>query len=146
MSRQDTFIGLSPAALKIVEGCGKLHLTGKVEKVEVVISSTDCRYTIFKDFPISESCVKVEEGIFKAEGMFNTKYPLSKYTLRDGTVLFEVSQTSIWDSGPWIYTCLGDAVGVHLNKSEWTKEELESHHPGDFYPSEVEQEALLKDY
>ena len=130
MSRQDTFVGLSPAALKMVEGCGKLHLTGKVEKVEMVvgqISNQSCRYTVFEDFPISETCVKVEEGIFKAEGMYGNEYPLSKYTFRDGRSLQEFLQISIWSSGPVMFTCLADFHGNFLVESEWTREEMEAY-------------------
>ncbi len=72
--------------------------------------------------PILEACVKIEEGPYKAEG-FNT-YPLSKFTFRDGEILFEAEQRSIWDSGPHIFTCLADEHGNHLLKSEWSESEL----------------------
>ena len=143
MSRSDTFVGLSPAALKLVEGCGKKHLTGTTKREEVVIEDS-CRYTTIQDFSILESCVKVVEGFFTAEG-FNT-YPLSKYTFRDGSSLQEVEQISRWDSGPTIYTCLADTHGNFLIESQWSGEELESFHPGDSFSSEEEEQTLLERY
>ncbi len=128
MSRSDTFVGLSPAALKIVEGCGQKHRTGNEEVVAAVIGS-DCRYTIGVRIPGLEPCVKVEEGLYTASGMYNNEYPLSKYTLRDGTFLIEIQQQCIWDGGPTIYTCLTDGSGIPIKKSEWTGEELRQRHP-----------------
>ncbi len=145
MSRQDTFVGLSPEALKMVEGCGKDHLKGTVERKEVVIGSS-CRYTTFIELPLVEPCVKVEEGPFKAKGMYENQYPLSKYTFRDGTIYLEVQQASVWDSGPTIYTCLADTSGTHINESEWTKEELDNFHPGYFGPTEEEEQELVEKY
>ena len=130
MSRLDTFMGLSPAALKIVEGCGKLHSSGKVKEVEVVISTT-CRYSTIKMIPILDPCVLVEVGPYKA-GMYSNEYSLSKYTLRDGTIYLEVLQQRIWDSGSVIYTCLADPSGTHLKESEWAEVDLRNQHPGYF--------------
>ena len=133
MSRSDTFVGLSPAALKIVEGCGKKHYTGKVKEIEVVISGHElCRYSIIREIQILEPCVLIEEGPYKASGMYVNEYPLSKYTLRDGTVYLEMEQESIWDSGPITYTCLIDIHENHLIESEWTQEDLNQRHPGYF--------------
>ena len=116
MSRSDTFVELSPAALKIVEGCGKRHLGASAEQVEVVIDNS-CRYTYIKSIPLLEPCVLVEEGPFKVTGMYDNQYPLSKYTPRDGTVYLEVEQENIWDSGPVIFTCLVDGSGTHIIQS-----------------------------
>ncbi len=130
MSRQDTFVGLSPAALKLVKGCGKPHLTGETEKVEVVMNQSighSCRYSIYEEFPITETCVKVEEGLFKALGIYDREYPLSKYTFRDGRSLQEIEQVNFWSSGPVIFTCLADVHGHFLIDSQWTKEEMEQY-------------------
>lgn len=122
MSRQDQFIGLSPKALELVKGCGKKHLNGTNEKIEVAVGNP-CRYTVIQELPVLEDCVLKDTGIYVSRGMFDKEYPLKQFTLRDGKVYQECEQTAPWSSGPVIFTYLKFQDEV-VQESLWADEEI----------------------
>ena len=57
-------------------------------------------------------------------GMFNDGPQLMEYTLKDGRILQEVEQETVWSSGPCIFSALKDQTAGEI-LFKWSKEEIE---------------------
>lgn len=101
--RTDQFMGLNEWAGKLLNGCGKTHFTGKYETSDVVIREGEEELRM--EIPIFESCVLKEES-GSTSGMFDSEYPLYKYTMRDGTMYYEHVQAEQCSSGQVFFLAL----------------------------------------
>ena len=55
-------------------------------------------------------------------GMFNDGPMLNEYIMKDGTILREIVQETVWSSGPCIFLCLCDINGKRM--FEWSDDDL----------------------
>ena len=96
---------------------------------------TDYICRVFDGGAVDRLTVKGSESLVKSEpyanvGMFGEQ-SLYKYTLPDGTVLYEVVQKEEWSSGPMIWTTLStkdtpyiDDIGSVIVGVSWHDEEM----------------------
>jgi len=103
--RMDQFVGLNPWASALVEGERVFAYTQETTRVY-----PDGRREVMPPKPIHESSVKKEDSGKIYLGMFQDKYPLSKYTAPDGKVYFGAVQDSSWSSGPMFFLALKDEI------------------------------------
>lgn len=69
---------------------------------------------------------------FKYFSMFDFDEPtgtMSSYVLKDGRMVHEILQNTVWSSGPMFYTALAWENGEYIKESLWPQEEI-----GDFEP------------
>lgn len=118
--RMDQHMGLNAWASQLVRG-------------EPVFSCTE---RVIRTFPdgrkeeftrdVHESSVRKEESGRTYSGMFETEYPLSKYTFLDGRVYQEWVQAAPWSSGPVFFLALCDEEGNVVPESLWADWELDA--------------------
>lgn len=84
-------------------------------------------------FELTKNLEKVEtwskpkevEGKFKTVGMFDEEIQLKSFVLKNGQIVHEQVQTTIWSSGPMLYTYLVDNNDQVVEGTSWNEEELE---------------------
>lgn len=88
--RMTQFMGLSKAAEDFIEQhCRR----------EPIKTCPTCKHTTGGDYCLIDEPRSVE-------GMFNEPIFLNTYLLKGGRIAREVHQTTVWSSGPCIFTCL----------------------------------------
>jgi hypothetical protein len=116
--RTDQIIGLTGAA--------KIMITKMVDCIERGVRIIEGVEEPFER-KIRVDLVKKEPSGAKYSGMFDTEYPLYKYTLPNGKVYTEYVQHEPWSSGPCFFLALQDKSGKPVRKSLWSDKEMKKY-------------------
>lgn len=115
----DQPMGLNAWARNFVKGEPMLIYVERITRIY-----PDGRQETLEPRPVYEPSVKKEESGEFYFGMFDSKYPLHKYTFPDGRAYFEKVQATPWSSGPVFFLALQDEQGNWVKKSRWLEEAL----------------------
>jgi hypothetical protein len=91
--------GLTPEATKFLDENSKIVVRSKCPHCDGVLSEG------------IESKVYADAT---SEGMFDDGPMLHQYTLKDGKIVKEIVQATVWSSGPCIFLCLENEEGNQL--------------------------------
>lgn len=119
--RCDQLIGLNTWAIDFIYKLKELAYTDEIHR-----TYTGCAHPEILD-PV-QVYIHYKVVMYKTYyGMFNTEYPLHRYTTSEGKVYEEVLQAEPWASGPMFFLALQDGNGDLLPNSLWTDEEIEEY-------------------
>lgn len=119
MARSDQFVGLNERAEKLVESKQK-HVGIKT----IIIEKFDGESKTIKENIFEPEIETTVSNKYQLYGMFDHSYPLNVYTFPDGKKLYEKHQTTIWSSGPVMFTALVDENDNWIEETLWTEDEI----------------------